>query len=445
MPMTPAPEDVFTIAPPPCLRISGISCFMHRKTPRRLVSMIRFHSSSSYSAVGAGFLGSMPALLNAKSSRPKVLSKAALTSAARVTSHRTASARPPCASIMRAVSWLPCSDTSATTTLAPSWANASAAARPMPLAAPVTNATFPVKSALPCVSIRLLLRGLFRNLWVVKWVASWTQQRLDRATLIHRAVTVRDLLERQRQVEDLAGIDLVLPHEVDQLGQVAAHGGRATVEVDVREEQLLPSDLDAMRNTDVAHVSARVGGPDRLHHRLLRADTLQHGVGAESVGQLLDTGDARVTPLGADVCRAELACEFLSGRVTAHRDDPPGAHLLRREDREKTHRAVADHQRRHARLDGRGVRVNPARAHDVRERQQARDEVVRRKPWGGDQGAVRERDAQPPRLRTTDELAMYAGRLVSRAAARAGVVRRTERAGDELAWLDRFDRAADLP
>jgi len=45
------------------------------------VSMIRFHSSSSYSAVGAGFLGSMPALLNAKSSRPKastVLSRAAL-------------------------------------------------------------------------------------------------------------------------------------------------------------------------------------------------------------------------------------------------------------------------------------------------------------------------------------------------------------------------------
>src|SRR5437667_141745 len=327
MPMIPAPEDVLTIAPPPCLRISGISCFMHRNTLRRLVSMIRFHSSSSYSAVGAGFLGSMPALLNAKSSRPKastVLSKAALTSAARVTSHRTASARPPCASIMRAVSWLPCSDTSATTTLAPSWANASAAARPMPLAAPVTNATFPVKSALPCVSIRLLLRGLFRNLWVVKWVASWTQQRLDRATLIHRAVTLRDLLERQRQVEDLAGIDLALPHEVDQLGQVAAHGGRATVEVDVREEQLLPCDLDAMRNTDVAHVSARVGVPDRLHHRLLRADALQHGVGAESLGQLLDTGDARVTPLGDDVGRAELACEFLSGRVTSESDSRLG-------------------------------------------------------------------------------------------------------------------------
>ena len=45
--------------------------------------MIRSHSSSSYSAVGAGFLGSMPALLKAKSSRPKastVLARAAFTS-----------------------------------------------------------------------------------------------------------------------------------------------------------------------------------------------------------------------------------------------------------------------------------------------------------------------------------------------------------------------------
>src|SRR3954447_8043146 len=87
----------------------------------------------------------MPAVLKAKSSRPTastVLARAAFTSAARVTSHRTASARPPCSSIRRAVSWLPCSDTSAATTPAPSRANASAAARPMPLAAPVTKATF---------------------------------------------------------------------------------------------------------------------------------------------------------------------------------------------------------------------------------------------------------------------------------------------------------------
>ena len=46
MPLTPAPEEVLTIAPPPCLSIKGISCFMDRNTPRRLTSTIRSHSSS---------------------------------------------------------------------------------------------------------------------------------------------------------------------------------------------------------------------------------------------------------------------------------------------------------------------------------------------------------------------------------------------------------------
>src|SRR5438477_531001 len=44
----------------------------------------------------------------------------------------------------------------------------------------------------------------------------------------------------------------------------------------------------------------------------------------------------------------------------------------------------------------------------------------------------------------TMSVAPNSGRLVSCAADRAGVVRRKERADDELAWLDRFDRAADL-
>lgn len=55
----------------------------------------------------------------------------------------TASARPPSSSIRRAVSWLPASETSAATTLAPSRAKANAVARPMPFAAPVTKATLP--------------------------------------------------------------------------------------------------------------------------------------------------------------------------------------------------------------------------------------------------------------------------------------------------------------
>jgi hypothetical protein len=63
--------------------------------------------------------------------------------------------------------------------------------------------------------------------------ASWrsphlqAQQRLDRATLVHRAVAFRHLIKRQRQIENLAGIDLAVPHEIDQLRQKAADWGGA--------------------------------------------------------------------------------------------------------------------------------------------------------------------------------------------------------------------------
>ena len=52
------------------------------------------------------------------------------------------------------------------------------------------------------------------------------QQRLDRAALVHRAVALRHLLKRQGQVEDLAGVDLPVPDQVDKLGQIAATSRR---------------------------------------------------------------------------------------------------------------------------------------------------------------------------------------------------------------------------
>src|SRR3954469_9782272 len=69
MPFTPAPEEVFTITPPPCLSSKGISCCMHRNTPRRLIPTMRSHSPPVISA--AAMIGcSTPALLKAKSRRP---------------------------------------------------------------------------------------------------------------------------------------------------------------------------------------------------------------------------------------------------------------------------------------------------------------------------------------------------------------------------------------
>src|SRR6266705_3214905 len=47
---------------------------------------------------------------------------------------------------------------------------------------------------------------------------SWAQQGLDRAALVHRAIALSHLIERQNQIEHLARVDLPVPHQVNQLG-----------------------------------------------------------------------------------------------------------------------------------------------------------------------------------------------------------------------------------
>src|SRR5690242_16949410 len=148
---TPAPDEVFTMAPPPRWSSNGISCFMHRNTPRRFTARTRSHSSSSRSA-SFPLVCSTPALLKATSSPPNsatTRSSAAFTEPESRTSMVMTRARPPAFSTSPAVSRADDSDRSATATSAPAAANATAVARPMPAPAPVTNATFPARLSLP--------------------------------------------------------------------------------------------------------------------------------------------------------------------------------------------------------------------------------------------------------------------------------------------------------
>ena len=59
------------------------------------------------------------------------------------------------------------------------------------------------------------------------------QQRLDCAAFVHGAIPLRDLIERQRQVENPSGIDLPLPHLLDQIRQVATYRGWSAVKMNV--------------------------------------------------------------------------------------------------------------------------------------------------------------------------------------------------------------------
>jgi hypothetical protein len=66
---------------------------------------------------------------------------------------------------------------------------------------------------------------------------------------------------------------------------------------------------------------------------------------------------------------AELARDFLSRRMAAHRNDPLRAHPLCRYHREQTDGAIPDYCNRNARLHVRSIGCEPARAHHVRQRQ----------------------------------------------------------------------------
>src|SRR4051795_8887978 len=70
-------------------------------------------------------------------------------------------------------------------------------------------------------------------------VVSGTQQRLDGAALVHRSVALGGVVERQGEVEDLPGVDLVVADELDELRQEPSYGCRSTVQVHAGEEQLV--------------------------------------------------------------------------------------------------------------------------------------------------------------------------------------------------------------
>ena len=134
---------MFTIAPPPVFSMAGISCFMDASTPHTL-------TSNTLAVVGLGRVRraapshSTPALLNATSSRPYLLTTSAtnfFTSSSFDTSALTKYPPTSAATFFPSSSRRPL-----TTTFAPARANARAVSAPMPLVPPVIRTTLPVKS-----------------------------------------------------------------------------------------------------------------------------------------------------------------------------------------------------------------------------------------------------------------------------------------------------------
>jgi hypothetical protein len=58
------------------------------------------------------------------------------------------------------------------------------------------------------------------------------KQRLNGAALVHRTIAFCNLIQRKSQIENLAGVDLPLPDQVNEFGQEAAYGRGAAECVD---------------------------------------------------------------------------------------------------------------------------------------------------------------------------------------------------------------------
>jgi hypothetical protein len=169
------------------------------------------------------------------------------------------------------------------------------------------------------------------------------KQHFDRGPLIHGLVACRGLVERQFEVEHLARIDLTVADQLDEIGQEATHRGGAAVHVSQAPEQLLAGHFDTVTHAHEADVPAGARGADGLHHRLLRADRLDHRMGAEPVCQLPNRGYPVLAALCDDVGRALIAGQSLAWLVAADRDDPLRTELLRGQDGVKPDGAVTHH------------------------------------------------------------------------------------------------------
>src|SRR5215469_7600791 len=140
--------------PSPCPASSGRKARIPWTTPHRLTPST--HSQAEIGPNHGSASEATPALLHTTCTAPKRSTAAAaraLTADSSLTSVGTASVSAPKPAICRSASCNACCSTSARTTLSPVRAKRRASAKPIPLAAPVTTATFPAAGSMAASSV----------------------------------------------------------------------------------------------------------------------------------------------------------------------------------------------------------------------------------------------------------------------------------------------------
>jgi len=90
-----------------------------------------------------------------------------------------------------------------------------------------------------------------------------SQQRLDGAALVHSPVSLRHLIKRKNEIEDLTRIDLSFSHRVDEIGQISTHGSGTAMKMDEMKEHRKHVQFHSVGHTDVPGRSAGARGESR--------------------------------------------------------------------------------------------------------------------------------------------------------------------------------------
>src|SRR5258705_3322916 len=294
------------MAPLPCVRICCNSCFMQAQTPRRLTPFTRSKFSAVSSAASLGGTW-MPALLKAMSSLPKCATARSImfaTCASFETSQTTDRTLHPADVSFSAAACSAFSLISASTTAAPEAAKASAVASPMPELAPVTRATWPLKSYvgfIKATSLRFCSKRDWRRLHQLERLHHLLHRRLVFLEMIRSEVDFVSL-PIAINLEDLDACRVVfLGHRVKHQDAPLFLDRRADLLLDCGPVgvQLSGIDLD-LRHLDI--LSARLlgdGGAAQRdgEHRCAVDQKLLHAHASASRGRIRTVADRARAPI----------------------------------------------------------------------------------------------------------------------------------------------------
>src|SRR4029077_17702774 len=188
--------------------------------------------------------------------------------------------------------------------------------------------------------------------------------------IVHRAVTIRNVVKADGPIEHATGFDIPLENVGQEIFDISTHRSRTAAHRHIVVKRWLRSGNGLLlRNADAPHRATRTSDADRGIHRLFKADAFQHRVDAITTGQFADSLHGRVASLTHDVCRAETLGECNAVGMPAKYNNLLSTKSLRSNDTAQSPSSIADNGHALSWCHPRDDRGVVSGAHHVRERE----------------------------------------------------------------------------